>query len=84
MLSSAADNTLPDDAPAEAPSVKANEISGPAARMAIAAHPGDAVFTMGGGSAGRSGRKDFGQLNGVTHDLSHRVLCETAFQGTGQ
>jgi N-acetylglucosamine malate deacetylase 1 len=47
MLTSAAGNALAGDATTETPSQDATKTSGSGALMAIAAHPGDALFTMG-------------------------------------
>ncbi len=47
MLSSVAPNAPVEDAQEEKSTGKAGESSSPAMLMAIAAHPGDAVFTMG-------------------------------------
>ena len=67
MLSSAAGSALPEDAQAETPSVEANGISDPAALMAIAAHPGDAVFTMGAAVARQVSAGGRGIFFSLTH-----------------
>lgn len=67
MLSSAGNSTLADGAPAEAASTQADSDSRPATLMAIAAHPGDAVFTMGAAVARQTSAGGRGIFFSLTH-----------------
>jgi N-acetylglucosamine malate deacetylase 1 len=66
LLSSAADPRVARGAQAGMPAT-ANEISGKAALMAIAAHPGDAVFTMGAAVARQANTGGRGIFFSLTH-----------------
>ncbi|MEJ2009178.1 MAG: PIG-L family deacetylase [Acidobacteriota bacterium] len=60
-------DALPDGAPAQAPFGTTREIHGPATAMAIAAHPGDALFTMGAAVARQVSAGGKGIFFNLTH-----------------